>query len=48
MAFCFNLICSDSFWIDDSAVNMYILHSGNSLIWIQVIVNTYIKYKFKT
>lgn len=27
------------FWTDDSAVNMYILHSGNSLIWIQVIVN---------
>uniref|UniRef100_A0A8C2RB41 Transmembrane protein 131-like n=1 Tax=Capra hircus TaxID=9925 RepID=A0A8C2RB41_CAPHI len=25
---------------DDSAVNMYILHSGNSLIWIQVILNT--------
>lgn len=29
------------FWTDDSAVNMYILHSGNSLIWIQVIVNAF-------
>uniref|UniRef100_A0A8C2XVQ2 Transmembrane protein 131-like n=1 Tax=Capra hircus TaxID=9925 RepID=A0A8C2XVQ2_CAPHI len=28
---------------DDSAVNMYILHSGNSLIWIQVILNTCVK-----
>ena len=32
------------FWTDDSAVNMYILHSGNSLIWIQVILNTCVKY----
>lgn len=23
---------------------MYILHSGNSLIWIQVMVNAYIEY----
>lgn len=25
------------FCTDESAVNMYVLHSGNSLIWIQVI-----------
>ena len=31
------------FWTDDSAVNMYILHSGNSLIWIQVMVHAYVK-----
>lgn len=28
---------------DESAVNMYVLHSGNSLIWIQVIAELRLK-----
>ena len=31
------------FWADESAVNMYVLHSGNSLIWIQVIAEAHRK-----